>query len=108
MNQHKVLADTILATKDTIFVLQQWRDLLVRWQTLGEIESEAFADTCQQLKDIGLWQWVSEAGGHGLEALMKLDGISAPTLKQLQLGMGSDLYLFEEWFTTERSERSAQ
>jgi hypothetical protein len=47
MNQRKVLGDTILATKDAIFVLQQWRDLLVRWQTLGEVESEMFADICQ-------------------------------------------------------------
>ena len=108
MNQQKVLGDTILATKDTIFVLQQWRNLLVRWQTLGEVEPEIFADICQQLKDAGLWQWARDAGGHGLEALMKLDGISAPALKQLQFGMGRDLYLFEEWFTTERGERNAR
>ena len=62
MNQHKVLGDTILATKDAIFVLQQWRDFLVRWHTLGEIEPEIFADICQQLKDAGLWQWVRDAG----------------------------------------------
>jgi len=80
MNQRKVLEDTILVTKDTIFVLQQWRDLLVKWQTLGEIESEAFADTCQQLKDAGLWQWASEAGGHGIEALTRLDNIPMEVL----------------------------
>jgi len=80
MNQRKVLGDTILVTKDAIFVLQQWRDLLVRWQTLGEIESEVFADTCQQLKDAGLWQWASEAGGHGLEALARLDDIPREVL----------------------------
>jgi hypothetical protein len=75
MNQRKVLGDTILATRDTIFVLQQWRDLLVRWQTLGEVDREVFADTCQQLEDAGLWQWAREAGGHGIEALARIDGI---------------------------------
>ena len=73
MNQHKVLGDMILITKDAIFVLQQWRDLLVRRRTLGEVEPEIFADACQQLKDAGLWQWAREAGGHGLEALARLD-----------------------------------
>jgi hypothetical protein len=75
MNQRKVLGDTILVTKDAIFVLQQWRDLLVRWQTLGEVERETFADACRQLKDAGLWQWASEAGGHGIKALARLDDI---------------------------------
>jgi hypothetical protein len=72
MNQRKVLGDTILVTKDAIFVLQQWRDLLVKWQTLGEVEDEVFTDICQQLKDAGLWQWASEAGGHGIEALANI------------------------------------
>ena len=80
MNQRKVLGDTILATKDTIYVLQLWRDLLVKWQTLGQVEPEVFADTCQQLKDAGLWQWVSQAGGHGLEALARLDDIPMEVL----------------------------
>jgi len=80
MNQQKVLGDMILVTKDTIYVLQQWRDLLVKWQTLGEIEPEAFADTCQQLKDAGLWQWASEAGGHGVEALTRLDDVPMEVL----------------------------
>ena len=80
MNQHKVLGDTILATKDTIYVLQLWRDLLVRWQTLGQVDREILADTYQQLKDAGLWQWASEAGGHGLEALARLDDIPMEVL----------------------------
>ena len=75
MNQRKVLGDTILVTKDAIFVLQQWRDLLVRWQMLGEVEPEIFADTCQQLRDAGLWQWASEAGGHGIEALANIGAL---------------------------------
>jgi hypothetical protein len=75
MNQHKVIGDWILATKDTIFVLQQWRDLLVKWQMLGEVERETFADACRQLKDAGLWQWAREAGGHGIEALARIDDI---------------------------------
>jgi hypothetical protein len=72
MNQHKIIGDWILATKDTIFVLQQWRDLLVKWQMLGEVEGEAFAEACQQLREAGLWGWVNEAGGHGIEALVKI------------------------------------
>ena len=47
MNQHKVIGDWILATKDTIFVLQQWRGLLVKWQMLGEVERETFADASE-------------------------------------------------------------
>lgn len=72
MNQHKVLGDTILATKDTMFVLQQWRDLLVRWQTMGQIDSETFAEVCRALKDVGLWNWARDAGGHGVEILIKM------------------------------------
>ena len=75
MNQRKVIGDMILATKDTIFVLQQWRDLLVGWQMLGQIDSEAFAEACRELKDVGLWNWASEAGGHGIEALARIDDI---------------------------------
>ena len=75
MNQHKVIGDWILATKDTIFVLQQWQNLLVGWQALGQIDSEAFAEACRELKDAGLWQWASEAGGHGIEALARIDDI---------------------------------
>jgi len=74
MNQCKALGDSILATKDAIFVLQQWRDLLARWKTLGQIEEVVFAEACQALKDVGLWQWAREAGGHGIEILIKMSG----------------------------------
>jgi hypothetical protein len=86
MDQRKVIGDWILATKDTIFLLQQWRDLLVRWQTLGEVEQETFADACRQLKDIGLWQWANEAGGHGIEALVR---IGASNLDAIQFIHGN-------------------
>ncbi len=72
MNQRKVLGDTILATKDTMFVLRQWRDLLVRWQTMGQIDSETFVEVCRTLKNVGLWNWAREAGGHGIEALIRI------------------------------------
>jgi hypothetical protein len=91
MNQHKVLGDTILATKDTIYVLQLWRDLLVRWQTLGEIELEVFADTCQQLKDAGLWQWAREAGGHGIEALANIGDLQMQSFVGEKWSACSDL-----------------
>ena len=85
MNQSKVLSDTILATKDTIFILQQWQDLLVRWQTVGQIEEEAFAEACRTLKDMGLWNWAREAGGHGIEILIRM-GASDLDITQLTYG----------------------
>ena len=69
MDQQKVISDSILATKDTIFVLQQWLELLDRWHTLGGVDQEEFASACSKLREDGLWNWAKEAGGHGIEAL---------------------------------------
>jgi hypothetical protein len=69
MDQQKVISDSILATKDTIFVLQRWLELLERWHTLGGVDQEEFAAACRELRENGLWNWAKEAGGHGIEAL---------------------------------------
>ena len=95
MNQRKVLGDTILATKDAIFVLQQWRDLLVRWRTMGQIDNEAFAGVCQALKDVGLWNWAREAGGHGIEILIRMSAsdLDIAEFRHRHATIESELYL---------------
>ena len=70
MEQHKVIGDLILATKDTIFVLGQWLELLEQWRVLGQVDDQSLADACRQLRENGLWGWASQAGGHGIEALI--------------------------------------
>ena len=80
MEQRKVIGDLILATKDTIFVLQQWRDLLVRWRTLRQIEPERLVEACRQLKEAGLWGWANEIGGHGVAALVGMDDPALMTI----------------------------
>jgi hypothetical protein len=74
MDQQKAISDSILATKDTIFVLQQWLELLESWHALGGVEQEVFAAACQELRENGLWDWANEAGGHGIEALARVVG----------------------------------
>ncbi len=69
MEKQKVLADWILATKDTIFVLQEWLNLLEKWQSSEGAEPDEFAAAGQQLREAGLWAWATEAGGHGIQAL---------------------------------------
>ena len=70
MEQRKVLADWVLATKDTIFVLRQWLELLDQWRVLGQVDDQSLANACRQLQESGLWGWASQAGGHGIEALI--------------------------------------
>ena len=76
MNRQKVVADWILSTQDTIFVLQMWLGLLETWREAGRAEPDDFMDACQQLKDAELWQWANRAGGHGIRALGKAVGVS--------------------------------
>ena len=70
MEQHKVVGDLILATKDTIFVLRQWLELLEQWRVSGAVDDHLLADACRQLQESGLWGWANQAGGHGIEALI--------------------------------------
>jgi hypothetical protein len=72
MDQQKAISDSILATKDTIFVLQRWLELLERWHALGGVRQEEFAAACRELRENGLWDWANEAGGHGIEALARV------------------------------------
>jgi hypothetical protein len=72
MEQQKVIGDSILATKDTIFVLSQWLALLERWHALGAVDGDEFYALRCELRESGLWSWATEAGGHGIEALTEL------------------------------------
>ena len=76
MNRQKVVADWILSTQDTIFVLQMWLGLLETWREAGRAEPDDFMDACQQLKDADLWQWASHAGGHGIRDLAEAVRVS--------------------------------
>ncbi len=67
--KQKMIQDFLLATQDTIFVLQEWSGRLEQWQSQGQIEPEDFADACRQLREAGLWAWAADAGGHGIAAL---------------------------------------
>ena len=75
MDRQKVIGDSILVTRDTIYMLQMWLDLLESWRDQGQAEPDEFADACRQLKDANLWHWARQAGGHGLEALAKAVGV---------------------------------
>ena len=76
MERQKVIGDTILATQDTLYTLQMWLNLLESWREAGQAETDDFMDACQQLKDAHLWQWVNQAGGHGIEALTRAVGLT--------------------------------
>jgi hypothetical protein len=69
MDRHQVVSDWILTTEDTIYLLQRWLGLLESWREFGQAEPDDFMDGCLQLKEAHLWQWASQAGGHGLKAL---------------------------------------
>ena len=70
--EQKILQDWILAVWDTIFVLREWSGRLEQWQSQGRIEPEDLVEACRQLREAGLWQWASEAAGHGIAALATL------------------------------------
>ena len=76
MDRQKVIGDTILAAQDTMCVLQMWLSLLEGWRESDQAEPDDFMDACQQLKDANLWQWVNQAGGHGIEALSQAVGLA--------------------------------
>jgi hypothetical protein len=65
----KVIDDWLIATRETIYYLQDWLRLLEQWRASGRVEPEEFAAGCRQLAEAGLATWAREAGGHGLEAL---------------------------------------
>jgi hypothetical protein len=69
VDRQKTVSDWILATQDTVFVLQTFLGQLESWRVRDKAEPEDFLDACQQLQEAGLWDWAREAGGHGLKAL---------------------------------------
>ena len=72
MADQKIINDTIIATKETIFVLQHWLGLLEKWQVQGHVDPDEFTAVSQQLRDAGLWRWAADAGGHGIATLAEL------------------------------------
>ena len=77
VDRQKVITDTILATQDTIYLLQMWLGLLECWREIGRAEPADFMDGCQQLREADLWHWANEAGGHGIGALAQAVGIES-------------------------------
>ena len=75
LDRQKVIGDSILITRDTIYTLQMWLGLLENWRDQGQAEPDEFADACRQLKEADLWNWARQAGGHGLDALAKAVGV---------------------------------
>jgi hypothetical protein len=65
----KVIDDWLIATRDTIYQLQEWLMVLEGWQSNGRAEPDDFQEACGQLREAGLGEWAGRAGGHGLEAL---------------------------------------
>ncbi len=65
----KIIKDFLLATQETIFVLQEWSGQLEQWQSQGQIEPGEFAAACRSLREAGLWAWAGDAAGHGIAAL---------------------------------------
>jgi hypothetical protein len=68
-DRQKIIQDWLLATQDTIYVLQQWAGRLESWQGQSQVEAAEFGEACQQLREAGLGAWANDAGGHGLSAL---------------------------------------
>ena len=88
IDKEKIIDDLILATQDTVFVLQTWLGLLEMWQSVGRAEPDDFMDACQQLREVGLENWVNEAGGQELAVLA--EAVALPMDSGL-LGMWENL-----------------
>ena len=52
--RQKILGDWVLATQDTILVLQTWLGHLESWQAQGQVEEAGFVAACRQLREAGL------------------------------------------------------
>ncbi|GAB4423954.1 MAG: hypothetical protein Kow0031_02680 [Anaerolineae bacterium] len=61
----KVMADCMLAGRETVAALNAWCAALA-----GGQPPEVLASLSQQLADQGLEAWLAEVGGHGLPALL--------------------------------------
>ena len=69
MDRRKVISDWIIATQETVYILQMWLGLLEGWRERGQAEPDDFMEAYHQLKEAELGQWASQAGGHGIKAL---------------------------------------
>ncbi len=67
-----MIRDCLLATQETIFVLQEWAGRLEQWQALGWADPGDFTDACHLLREAGLWGWASKIAGHGIAALSQV------------------------------------
>ena len=85
MDSQKVIGDVILVTRDSIYILRRWLELLEQWRESGQAEPEEFIDACRQLKEAELWHWARQAGGHGLEALAGAVQVQEELLEQVHL-----------------------
>ena len=85
MDSQKVIGDVILVTRDSIYILRRWLELLEQWRESGKAEPEEFIDACRQLKEAELWHWARQAGGHGLEALAEAVQVQEELLEQVHL-----------------------
>ena len=72
-DSQKMIRDCLLATQETIFVLQEWAGRLEQWQALGWADPADFADACCLLREAGLWAWADTIAGHGIAALSLAD-----------------------------------
>jgi hypothetical protein len=75
--EDKVVNDWIIATRETIYQLQEWLMYLETWQSNGLAEPDDFQEACGKLREAGLWEWAGRAGGHGIEALTEAVGVNS-------------------------------
>jgi len=75
MDEQKIIQDCILIADDAIYLLQEWKGLLERWQAAGRAEAVDYHVMRQQLQEAGLWSWAREAAGHGESGLEKAVGL---------------------------------
>ena len=85
MDRQKVIDDSILVTRDSIYLLQRWLDLLEQWRKAALAEPDEFIEACRQLREAGLWPWVRQAGGHGLETLAEAFQVEEELLRQVHI-----------------------
>jgi hypothetical protein len=76
-SESKVVNDWILATRETIYQLQEWLMYLEVWQSNGFVEPDDFQEACWLLREAGLWEWAGRAGGQGIEALAEAVGVNS-------------------------------
>jgi hypothetical protein len=54
MDRRKVISDWIIATQETVYLLQMWLGLLEDWRERGQAEPDDFMEAYHQLKEAEL------------------------------------------------------